>query len=79
MCRPDNTAELMKEAGQVALCNSDVNNDENTEALLKTFAWVEAPGENTFCTVTSPQEHKHQLGCKAVGSDQPVINVIPCT
>ncbi|TWW73255.1 PAS domain-containing serine/threonine-protein kinase isoform X1 [Takifugu flavidus] len=76
---PNDTAELMKEAGQVALCSSDVSSTENTQALLKTFAWVEAPGENTFCTVTSPPEHKHQLGCKAAGSAQPLINVIPNT
>lgn len=69
----------MKEAGQVALCSSDVNSTENTQALLKTFAWVEAPGENTFCTVTSPPEHKHQLGRKAAGNDQPLIDVIPST
>lgn len=69
----------MKEAAQVAPCSSDINSDENTLALLKTFAWVEAPGENTFCTVISPPKHRQQLDRKADGHDQPVINVIPST
>lgn len=69
----------MKEAAQVALCSSDINSDENTQALLKTFAWVEAPGENTFCTVISSPEHRQRLGHKADGHDQPLINVIPST
>lgn len=68
----------MKEAAQVALCSSDISSDENTQALLKTFEWVEAPGENT-CTVISTPEHRQQLGCKADGHDQPVINVISST
>lgn len=69
----------MKEAAQVVLCSSDISSDENTQALLKTFAWVEAAGENTFCTVVSPPPHRQQLGCKAAGHDQPAINVIPST
>lgn len=73
-CRPDDTAELMKEAAQVALYTSDANSDD-TQALLKTFAWVEAPGESTFCTVTSPPEYKQQCA----RSDQPVIKVIAST
>lgn len=69
----------MKEAAQVALCSSDINSDEDTRALLRTFEWVEAPGENTFCTVISTPERRRQLGRKADGHDQPVINVIPST
>lgn len=69
----------MKEAAQVALCSSDINSDENTQALLKTFAWVEAPGENTFCTVVSSPEHRQQFGRKAAEHHQPVIHVIPST
>lgn len=69
----------MKEAAQVALCTSDINSDENTQALLKTFAWVEAPGENTFCTVISSPEHRQRLGHNADGHDQPLINVISST
>lgn len=68
----------MKEAAQVALCSSDINSDENTQALLKTFEWVEAPGENT-CTVISTPDNRQELGCEADGHDQPVINVISST
>lgn len=69
----------MAEAAQVAPCNSEINSDENTLALLKTFAWVEAPGENTYCTVISSPELKQQLGRKADGPDHPVVNIIPST
>lgn len=69
---------MMKEAAQVALCSSDANSDENTQALLKTFAWVDAPAENT-CTVVSSPDHRQQLGHKAAENDQPVIKVIPST
>nr|XP_019954514.1 PREDICTED: PAS domain-containing serine/threonine-protein kinase [Paralichthys olivaceus] len=49
----DDTSELMEEAAQVARCNSQLEGADNTQALLKTFAWVEPPEEEegTYCLI----------------------------
>lgn len=53
MVMPDNTAELMEEAAQVAPCSSELASADNTEALLQTFALVNPLGEDTFCVVST--------------------------
>lgn len=51
------------EAAQVApLSSSELDSADNTQALLKTFAWVEPPEDDTCCTVLTepPQCNKNQ-------------------
>lgn len=70
----------MEEAARVALCSSQPNGVDSTQALLKTFAWVEPPEENTFCTVPSVPPHhnrERQLGSKVHENGQPAIEIIP--
>lgn len=70
----------MEEAAQVALCRSQLNSVDSTQALLKAFAWVEPPDENTFCMVpTVPPHHnrEQQVITKVHENDQPAINIIP--
>ncbi|XP_024922045.1 LOW QUALITY PROTEIN: PAS domain-containing serine/threonine-protein kinase [Cynoglossus semilaevis] len=60
----DDTSELMAEAAQVAPCCSHLETTGSTQALLKTFAWVEPPGDDTCCpTVYEPgqKDPKQQL------------------
>lgn len=78
--RTDDTTELMEEAARVALCSSQPNGVDSTQALLKTFAWVEPPEENTFCMVPSVPPHhnrERQLGSKVHENGQPAIEIIP--
>ncbi|XP_038574117.1 PAS domain-containing serine/threonine-protein kinase isoform X2 [Micropterus salmoides] len=61
----DDTTELMEEAAQVALCSSQTDSTDSTQALLKTFAWVEPPEEDTFCPDPAEPPHhnrEQQLG-----------------
>lgn len=54
----------MAEAAQVAPCCSHLETTGSTQALLKTFAWVEPPGDDTCCpTVYEPgqKDPKQQL------------------
>lgn len=70
----------MEEAAQVALCSSQLDSADSTQALLKTFAWVEPPEEDTFCLVLAEPPHhnrEQQLGSKVHKNNQPAINVIP--
>ncbi|XP_051261500.1 PAS domain-containing serine/threonine-protein kinase isoform X2 [Dicentrarchus labrax] len=58
----DDTTELMAEAAQVALCSNHLDSVDTTQALLKTYAWVEPPEEDTFCLVTTePPRHNREL------------------
>uniref|UniRef100_A0A671Y4F1 PAS domain-containing serine/threonine-protein kinase n=1 Tax=Sparus aurata TaxID=8175 RepID=A0A671Y4F1_SPAAU len=61
-CMADDTAELMEEAAQVAPCSSQLDSADTTQALLKTFAWVEPPEENTYSLITTgpPQDSQDQ-------------------
>ncbi|XP_037644623.1 PAS domain-containing serine/threonine-protein kinase [Sebastes umbrosus] len=76
----DDTTELMEEAAQVALCISQLDSADSTQALLKTFAWVEPPEEETYCVVpTKPPRHnrEQQLGSTVHKNNQPAIKIIP--
>lgn len=70
----------MEAAAQVALCSSQLDSADTTQALLKTFAWVEHPEEDTFCLVPSePPRHnrEQQLGSKFHKNGQPAIKIVP--
>ncbi|KAK5859909.1 hypothetical protein PBY51_021426 [Eleginops maclovinus] len=72
----DDTTELMEEAAQVALCSSQQDVNDTTEALLKTFAWLEPPEETTYCLVpTDPPHHNPEVQ----RNNHPAIKVIPDT
>lgn len=61
--RANDTAELMMAAAQVApLSSSELDSADTTQALLKTFAWVEPPEDDACCTVLTnpPQCDKNQ-------------------
>ncbi|XP_067331626.1 PAS domain-containing serine/threonine-protein kinase isoform X2 [Channa argus] len=76
----DDTTELMKEAAQVAPCNIELDSADTTEVLLKTFAWVEPPEDDTCCTVIT--EHYNQdrhLNNEVQSNNQPGIEIIPDT
>ncbi|XP_076601718.1 PAS domain-containing serine/threonine-protein kinase [Chaetodon auriga] len=78
----DDTTELMEEAAQVALCSSQLDSADSTQALLKTFAWVELSEEDTSSLVPStPPQHtqEQQLSKKVHENDQPAIKIIPDT
>lgn len=77
--RTDDTTELLDEAARVAPCSRQLNGVDSTQALLKTFTWVDPPDENTFCMVpTVPPHHnqEQQLG-RRVRENQPAIKIIP--
>ncbi|XP_042284787.1 PAS domain-containing serine/threonine-protein kinase isoform X1 [Thunnus maccoyii] len=78
----DDTTELMEEAAQVAPCSSHLDSADNTQALLKTFAWVEPPGEDTCCLAPTELPHhiqEQQLGSEVEKNNHPVIEVISDT
>ncbi|XP_040911348.1 PAS domain-containing serine/threonine-protein kinase isoform X2 [Toxotes jaculatrix] len=75
----DDTTELMEEAAQVAPFSSQLDSGDTTQALLKTFAWVEPPEEDTCCQVLAePQHHNpdQQLCNGAQENNQPAIEII---
>ncbi|XP_077471609.1 PAS domain-containing serine/threonine-protein kinase [Stigmatopora argus] len=57
----NDTQELLEQAAQVAATSSSLSSDtgETTEALLRTFAWVERPEGDTTCVI-----YTEQLGSK---------------
>ncbi|XP_029380787.1 PAS domain-containing serine/threonine-protein kinase [Echeneis naucrates] len=57
----DDTTELMEEAAQVVSCSSQLDSADTTEALLKTFAWVEPPEDGTFVCRVLPEPPQHNL------------------
>ncbi|XP_042353798.1 PAS domain-containing serine/threonine-protein kinase [Plectropomus leopardus] len=78
----DDTIELMEQAAQVAPCVSQLDSADTTQALLKTFAWVEPPEEETYCLVPDEPSHhnqEQQLGSKVHKNNQPTIKIIPDT
>ncbi|KAM3603762.1 uncharacterized protein V6R79_001706 [Siganus canaliculatus] len=62
----DDTQELMDEAAHVALCCSQPDGADSTQALLKTFAWVDHPQEDTSCRISHSPRVKIPPGA-AVG------------
>ncbi|XP_028284053.1 PAS domain-containing serine/threonine-protein kinase [Parambassis ranga] len=77
----NDTTELMEEAARVALCSSQLDS-EDTQALLRTFAWVEPPEEDTCCLISSELSHHNtelQLGNGAQENNDLVIESIPDT
>lgn len=80
MSRADDTTELMEQAAQVGLCVTQLDCVDSTQALLKTFAWVEPPEEETYCLVSTepPQRNQEQqLGSRVQENNQPDIKIIP--
>nr|XP_046263668.1 PAS domain-containing serine/threonine-protein kinase [Scatophagus argus]XP_046263669.1 PAS domain-containing serine/threonine-protein kinase [Scatophagus argus] len=74
----NDTAELLEEAAQVALCHSKLDSADTTQALLKTFALVEPPEERTCCLFpTVRPQHSQQLSSEVHENRQPAIKVIP--
>ncbi|XP_039999183.1 PAS domain-containing serine/threonine-protein kinase [Xiphias gladius] len=74
----DDTMELMEEAAQVAPCSSQLNSADTTQALLKTFAWVEPPEEGDCCRVLAEPPHCN-LEQQVQKKQQPAIEIIPDT
>ncbi|XP_040026976.2 PAS domain-containing serine/threonine-protein kinase [Gasterosteus aculeatus] len=76
----DDTTELLEEAAQVALCTGQLDAADTTEALLKTFALVEPPEDETYCLVaTGPPRRNQQLGDEVHKSNLPAVRVISDT
>lgn len=73
--RPNDTAELMEEAGQVALCSNQLTSMDSTDALLKASPLAK-PEENTSFTVPTVVS-KQQLDSKVQDNEQPDIKVNP--
>lgn len=67
--------ELMEEAAQVAIYTSQLNSLDTTQALLKTFAWVDPPEESTFCSKLPHHKPEQQLGSKVHENEQPAIKI----
>lgn len=62
--RASDTTELIGEAARSAPCSNPLDSADTTQALLKTFAWIETPDEGTCCldsTKPSPQSRDEQL------------------
>lgn len=78
--RANNTAELMEEAAQVAPCCSQIDSVDTTQALLKTFTWVELPDDDACRSVpTEPshQKREQQPGSEVQKKDEPAPENIP--
>ncbi|XP_071348850.1 PAS domain-containing serine/threonine-protein kinase [Trachinotus anak] len=79
----DDTMGLMEEAAQVAPCSGQLDSADTTEALLKTFAWVEPPEDGTFLCRILPEPPHHnleqQLHSGVQKNNDPAIVIIPDT
>ncbi|GAA6234788.1 PAS domain-containing serine/threonine-protein kinase [Lates japonicus] len=76
----DDTTELMEEAARVAPCCSQLDSADSTQALLKTFAWVEPPEEGNSCRVLPEPPHRNteQQLCSGVQkNNRSAIEIIP--
>ncbi|XP_038129209.1 PAS domain-containing serine/threonine-protein kinase isoform X1 [Cyprinodon tularosa] len=49
----NDTTELIEEAARAAPCSTSLDGADSTQALLKTYAWVQTPEENTCCLVST--------------------------
>ncbi|XP_034412168.1 PAS domain-containing serine/threonine-protein kinase [Cyclopterus lumpus] len=78
----DDTRELMEEAVQAALCTSQLDGADSTQALLQPFALVEPPGDETYCLVTTGPPHHNQdqqPGGEVHRNNQPATGIISDT
>ncbi|XP_047446412.1 PAS domain-containing serine/threonine-protein kinase isoform X2 [Mugil cephalus] len=78
----NDTTELMEEAAQVAPCCSQLDSADTTQALLKTFAWVEPPDEDTCCLIpTEASLHygEQQPRNEARDDNEAAAEIIPDT
>ncbi|KAM7400735.1 hypothetical protein PAMA_005090 [Pampus argenteus] len=78
----DDTTELLEEAAQVALCSGLLDSADTTQALLKTYAWVEPPDEDTCCLAPNESPHhirEQQPGNEVQKNNHLVVEVIPET
>ncbi|XP_074545650.1 PAS domain-containing serine/threonine-protein kinase [Halichoeres trimaculatus] len=75
----DDTAELLEQAAQVAPCSGQLDSPDTTQALLKTFTWVEPPENDTFSVVSTNEQHSSQKQQPAGErrSTPPAIRIIP--
>nr|XP_057923219.1 PAS domain-containing serine/threonine-protein kinase isoform X2 [Doryrhamphus excisus] len=73
----DDTSELLEEAAQVAGACSQVDTGDTTQALLKTFAWVDHPEEDTTCMLSIERTHEQELGCEIQTNDHPFVADAP--
>ena len=70
----------MEAAAQVALWSNPPDTGDTTQALLKTFAWVEPPEEDTSCLVSTKPPHRNreqQRGSQAHENNQAAIKAAP--
>ncbi|XP_058506941.1 PAS domain-containing serine/threonine-protein kinase isoform X1 [Solea solea] len=75
----DDTAELMEEAAQVAPFCSQLDSADTTQSLLKTFEWVEPPGDDTYCPVVYEPPPQLNLKKQAQKKNKPAIEINPDT
>uniref|UniRef100_A0A096LQY5 PAS domain-containing serine/threonine-protein kinase n=1 Tax=Poecilia formosa TaxID=48698 RepID=A0A096LQY5_POEFO len=66
--RANNTAELIEEAARAAPGCNTLDCADSTQALLKTFAWVETPDEDTCCLISTEPSNQNR--------DEQLLNVI---
>ncbi|PWA25176.1 hypothetical protein CCH79_00005249 [Gambusia affinis] len=64
----NNTAELIEEATRAAPGSKPLDSADTTQALLKTFAWVETPDEDTCCLISTESSNQNR--------DKQLLNVI---
>ncbi|XP_014913188.1 PAS domain-containing serine/threonine-protein kinase [Poecilia latipinna] len=64
----NNTAELIEEAARAAPGCNTLDCADSTQALLKTFAWVETPDEDTCCLISTEPSNQNR--------DEQLLNVI---
>ncbi|XP_041849004.1 PAS domain-containing serine/threonine-protein kinase [Melanotaenia boesemani] len=77
----NDTIELMEEAAQLAPCSSQLDSTDTTQALLKTFAWVD-PLDEDACLVpieSSLHNKKEHLSDGVQKNNAPAVNIIPDT
>lgn len=65
------------EAAEVAIYSSQLNSVDTTQALLKTFAWVDPPEESTFCSKLPHPKPEQQLGSKVHENEHRAIKITP--
>ncbi|XP_061879532.1 PAS domain-containing serine/threonine-protein kinase-like isoform X1 [Entelurus aequoreus] len=71
----DDTSELLEEAAQIAGASSHLETGDTTEALLKTFAWVDHPEEDAACKVSIEKTREQELGCEVKTQRHPIIEI----
>ncbi|XP_032422277.1 uncharacterized protein LOC116722190 isoform X2 [Xiphophorus hellerii] len=64
----NDTAELIEEAARAAPGSKPLDSADTTQALLKTFAWVETPDEDTCCLISTESSNQNR--------DKQLLNVI---